>query len=164
MGTRSLSVTTTNVFPANSGIAANTTASGSDTNSTTVYLLFYENPTGEVSALLQRVSSIINPAATQWVDITSQEVSSLPDGFHDRRGDLYSHTLHESVANAEFNAPFASRANLDAHPAAPDRQPPFGFLFYSRLNASAGTLFGVNITIGPSGPGNFSADYGKHFV
>ena len=142
MGTRSLSITTTNVLSANSSATANTTASGSDTNSTTVYLLFYENPPGEASALLQRVPSTDSPKATQWVGTTS--------------------TLHESVANAKFNAPFASRANFDAHSIAPTGPPPSGFCFYSRLNASAGTVYNINITIGPSGPATFGADYGKH--
>ena len=81
VGTRSLSVTTINVLSANSSATANTTASGSDTKSTTVYLLFYENPTGEASALLQRVPSTDSPKATQWVDITStlHELNRTPN-------------------------------------------------------------------------------------
>ena len=141
MGTRSLSITTTNVLSASSSATANTTASGSDTNSTTVYLLFYENPTGEASALLQRIPSTDSPKATQWVDITG--------------------TLHDSEPNAKFNAPFASRADFDAHSITPIGRHPSGFCFYSRLNASAGTVYNINITIGPSGPVTFGADYGK---
>ena len=105
--TRSLVVTTTNP-----SAAVNITASESGTKSTTVYLLFYENPPGEASALWQRNPSIGGPDASKWVDITSQKVDSLPDEFRNRHGDEYSHTLYESE-DAKFNAPFASRANFN---------------------------------------------------
>ena len=60
-----------------------TSVSNTDTNSTTISaLLYYENSTGSISALLQRISSqatqILKVLIAQWIDITSQESKSLP--------------------------------------------------------------------------------------
>ncbi len=109
---------------------------GSDINSSTAYLLFYENPTSEVSALSQRALSTFGPGSTEWIDIT--------------------HTLHESEPNATFSAPFASRSNFSADPglwSSVGR-------FYSPFNASLGTTINVAISIGPSDPKNDNGDSG----
>ena len=65
---------------------------------------YYENPTGKVSALLQH--------SYEWVDSTSQQSKSLPDGFHNAPYAEYSKILYDSDnSNLTFRAPFSSRAN-----------------------------------------------------
>ena len=148
--TRSLSIT-----PLGNG--------SSDTNSTTnLALLYYENPTGNASALLQRISP--RSALTQWVDITSQESQLLPGEFRNTgpmtNMDL-SHTLYESDnINAIFSTPFTRVANFTGILSEDDIgvQPgmgalsPVGALSYSPPNASLVSIV-YNAVLG--GPGNF---------
>ena len=153
MNTRSLSVTTS-------------ITNGSDSNSTS--LLYYENPTGKVSALLQHISPPgPDPAMSSissWVDITSQAVRSLPDEFRkapssDIAAPSNSNTLYESQPNATFSPPFTS------YPLSMSgSQLQCIALFYSPLNDSletggppgSGIFFAIHYNIGTSGPGNFS--------
>lgn len=79
-------------------------------------LLYYENPTGNVSALLQRTNA---QGQITWVDITSQESKSLPDNFrnapepYDSYNDYnISFTLYELDNNATFSIPFTSAPNF----------------------------------------------------
>ena len=92
MDTRSLSITSL--------------GNGTVTNSSTdTALLFYENPTGNASVLVQRITTQSSQA--QWVDITSQTSQSLPGEF--RNADPIvepSHTLYESDIVATFSTPF----------------------------------------------------------
>lgn len=78
-------------------------------------LLYYENPNGAVSGLLRRTVYLFDQYSgsedTQWVDITSQESKSLPNGFRNVPHSHYNHTLYESYPNATFSAPFTSAAN-----------------------------------------------------
>lgn len=93
--TRSLSVTSIS------------TPSGDFNGTINLALLFYENPNGNVSALLQRDGV----SGFQFVDITSQESPSLPNEFRSSSGMFRSYTLYESAMNATFSAPFASGYN-----------------------------------------------------
>ena len=128
-------------------------------------LLYYENSTGHVSLLLQRIR-FIEPSSTagtgsyrlsQWVDITSQESKSLPNEFHDTPGETFSNTLYESdTYNAIYSSPFTSGANFATWSV--------GTLFYSPSSAALnGTPISGDFiafaggTFGPSGPGKFSA-------
>ena len=74
-------------------------------------LLFYENPTGKISALLQRGNSLEN-GATEWTDITSQGSRSLPDAFRNGPGpdNNNSKTLYESDTSATFGTPFTCQS------------------------------------------------------
>ena len=132
MDTRSLSITST--------------GDSSDTDSLTESaLLYYENPTGKVSALLQH--------GVGWVDITSQESKSLPDEFRNAPNGDGSKTLSEAVwENAKLSTPFTSGANWTG--------PGIGALFYSPINASSVndifSLYNMDYAISPSGPRNFS--------
>lgn len=147
-----------------------TSVSNNDTNSTTnSALLYYENPTGNVSALLQRISpqptQILKVLNAQWIDITSQESKSLPDEFRNVPDFNLSNTLYEST-NAKFGTPFTIEANFSGSS--------IGALFYSPPTSasrfrwfegylySAGTIVTADYIIGPRGPGNFSA--GMHFA
>ena len=134
----------------------------SDTNSA---LLYYENPNGNVSALLRRGSF---QEQFQWVDITSQQSKSLPNEFRNAPGlnadndtDLPekvfgegfkdSKTLYESNTDAIFSTPFTSGANLSG--------PFIGALFYSPPESSlfgSGSFTYAQYLIGPGGPGIFS--------
>ena len=134
MDTRSLSITST-------GRVSDT---GSPQNSA---LLYYENPTGKVSALLQH--------GWEWVDITSQQSKSLPDEFHNAPYAESSKTLYESDdSNLTFRAPFSSGANWLTSG--------IGALFYSPSNAPSASggqpvsIWYDGYTIGPTGSGNFS--------
>ena len=137
------------------------------TNSTTnSALLYYENSTGNVSLLLQRIKFIDSLRThedstayrlSQWVDITSQESKSLPNDFHDTPGQTFSNTLYGSdTYNAIYSSPFTSGANFATWSV--------GTLFYSPSSAAPNDVpisghfiaFG-GCTFGPSGPGNFSA-------
>ena len=78
-------------------------------------LLFYENPTGKLSALLQRDnSSGYASSSIEWIDITSQGSRSLPDAFrNDPSSDNNnSNTLYESDTNTTFSTPFTCTANF----------------------------------------------------
>ena len=118
-------------------------------------LLYYENPTKKVSALLQRIHTDVDQNYTnvqpQWVDITSQESQSLPAEFRNVPGFRYSNTLYESDTNATLSSPFTCAANFSLATV--------GALFYSPHNASlldSGPVVESDYRIGPSGPGNFS--------
>ena len=82
-------------------------------------LLFYENSTGKVSALLQRGQK--NPedggpgVTIEWIDITSLESRSLADDLRiGPDGNNATTTLYESNdgENMTFSAPFTSAANF----------------------------------------------------
>ena len=76
-----------------------------------IALLYYENPTGNVTALLQYITT---PAArdldvteqTQWADISSQSSRSLPAGYINSPGLRGSHTLYEGYPGFNFSTPF----------------------------------------------------------
>ena len=110
-------------------------------------LLYYENPTGGVSALLQH--------GHEWVDVTSQGSQSLPDEFRNAPGFNSSKTLYNSEdVNAILSPPFTSGANWTGYF--------IGALFYSPPNASSvkgvsgDSIVSAGYEISPSGPGNFS--------
>lgn len=90
MDTRSLSFNSLNeTFTGNSTISS--------------ALLYYENPTGNISALLQRTNA---QDQSQWVDITPQGSKSLPTYIGT------SFTFYELGNNATFSTPFTSAANF----------------------------------------------------
>ena len=99
-----------------------TTTGNSTTN---LALLYYENPSGNPSALVQRVyQSSPGEGQILWVDISSQESKSLPDEFRNVPGPhQLSHTLYESNTNATFSTPFTSAINFT--------DSAIGALFYS---------------------------------
>lgn len=161
VNTRSLSITS---IPGEL-LFANSTFKNSTINSA---ILYYENPTGNVSALLQRTTSRSYPklfngggSHENWVDITSQESKSLPSEFRNYPGmnssdNQYSKTLYESDTNVTYSAPFTSGANYSTWPV--------GTLFYSRSNGSqlgellvsGGSIVFSGYLVGTSGTGNFS--------
>ena len=158
----------------------------SSTNFTTdSALLYYENPDGNMSALLQRGDPLY-PA--QWIDITSQGSESLPDEFRNNQSSTVyvtatSATLYESDTNATFNTPFISGADFDAlfytasstivgltSTCAESRScftiGAIALENYSSANAtldngghpdSGGNFVYTTYTIGLGGPGNFSS-------
>ncbi len=167
--TRSLSV----ALIGNGSLSTNTT-----TNSA---LLYYENPNGNISALLRRGDPLREDA--QWIDITSQGSESLPDEFRNTPSfnvpTLYtngrSRTLYESDTDATFNTPFRSGASF---PSVLFYDPTcagissctaigaIGLENYSSSNATldnggspevAASFVYTTYTIGFSGPGNFSS-------
>ena len=90
-------------------------------------LLYYENPTGKVSALCQESyytdQDLDDSGITQeWIDITSQESKSLPDVFRNAATsaadaptsiiDVTSKTLDESFISSIFalSAPFVAQS------------------------------------------------------
>lgn len=132
----------------------------SDTNSTTNRaVLYYEDPTGKVSALLRRDNLTIfdggRAVRYQWIDITSQESKSLPDEFRNIPGNSFSNTLYESDTNDTYSAPFTSGANFS--------DDSIGALFFSPSNSSlrsippifGGSIVSTGYSIGASGPGHF---------
>ena len=150
MDTRSLSIT-----PIGNG--------SSDTNLTTnSALLFYENPTGNVPALLQRISPNSNqaelssqPQQVQWVDITSQKSQGLPDEFWNDGLNLFdSRTLYESDMNATFSTPFTVIANDSTLTVGNQNEvgAELGALFYSPPDAS---LASISYVFNSSAPGDF---------
>ena len=150
MNTRSLSV---NLLPGSSGF--------SDANSSgNLALVYYENPTGSISLLLQRSNS---SGMIQWLDISSSKSQSLPGEFRNApflnsvNSEWESHTLYGSVPNNTFNAPFTSGVNFTSAPSSGGSW--IGGVFYTPLNTS----FSINsYAVGPSQPGNFSA--GMHLT
>lgn len=131
---------------------ANETSTGRD-----LALLYYENPTGKVSALSQEVVQIAvigdDSMNTEWVDITSQEGKSLPDYYRNTPGSTaggYSKTLDESLDsnNYTLSAPFTCGTNLSN-----------GFAI-DAIFSSANDLYSIiqsnAYTTGPGGAGNFS--------
>ena len=118
-------------------------------------LLLYENPAGNVSALLQRVTPTNGNFSLNrfdWIDITSQRSNSLPDEFHNTpqmSGDdrNYTKTLYESGVDSTYSSPFTSGSNFSGSP--------IGALFFSPYDIG-GRVTSTGYTIGPQGAGNFS--------
>ena len=102
---------------------------------TNLALLYYENPSGNVSVLLQRR----NITEYQWFDISSQSSQSLPDGFRNNDNEDGSHTLCETSAYTIFAPPFTSQGNYS--------------ISYAPRNAS---FVRIGYNSGPIGPGIFS--------
>ena len=130
------------------------TATGEIGNSTTnIALLYYENPTGKPSALVQRASQQSpGEGQIQWVDISSQESKSLPDDFRNIPGPHQrSFTLYESDTNATFSTPFTSATNFTGSAV--------GALFYSPnvslVNGGPIVVTGYDIDGGRSNPSQF---------
>lgn len=148
MDTRSLFITSTGY-------------GSSDANSTTnSALLYYENPTGNVSALLQRFSPQSNEYSkveqAQWIDITSQKSKSLPDEFDNVPHSNHSNTLYESSPWAGFSTPFTGGAYFsDTSIGAVFYQPNVS-LASDGPPESGGLIVFTNYTVGPSGPGSFN--------
>ena len=113
--------------------------------STNSALLYYENPSGNVSALLQQGGG--------WVDITSQESKSLPQEFRNiEESDSY--TLYDSGELGTLSTPFACGANWSGPGT-------IGAIFYtpngliSNTTSPANVRFTGNLySIGSSGPGH----------
>lgn len=152
MNTRSLSVAKVET------VLANETSTGRD-----LALLYYENPTGKVSALTQEIGVEANEGDEstnpKWFDITSQEGKSPSDYYRNTPGSTaggYSKTLDESLDSNNFtlSAPFTCGTDLSN-----------GFaidaIFYS-ANALNFEIQSNIYTTGPGGAGNFSQS--KHFV
>ena len=156
--TRSLSIS---LLP---GVNVSSSQGFSNNATTNVALLYYENPNGNVSALLERtvpndydMESMVD---LQWITITSQESKALPDEFRNAPAlndeAAGSHTLYEANTMAVFSTPFLNS------PSFPGSLPPQ--LFYSPYNLNAtsplagGSICTLSYTIGVSGPGNFSTD------
>ena len=118
----------------------------SSTNSTlNLALIYYETPTGKVSALLQR--------STGWVNITSQTSHSLPDEIHNPTVFFGSRTLYnnESDPNSLFTPPFISVGNYSE--STTGEIAGIGAFLYSPHYAS---IFSDGYQVGQSGYGNFS--------
>ena len=130
---------------------------------TNLALLYFEDDTGNVSALLQHVNYTDTQwGSVQWFDITSQtehhgifpdspRVDEFSNGPDFDSPDEFSHTLYESVANTTFSAPFTCKANFLN--ISKGGLTSMGALFYAPGNASLVADF---FDIGPSGPGNYS--------
>ena len=103
--------------------------------------LFYENSTGQVSALLQHQPNGTSPV--QWIDITSQESRSLPDEFkqRDSDSDVGSTTLYESQSGVRLSTPFTCAANFS--------QNSMGALFHSPNTGFVEVIYTVDSTNGP---------------
>ena len=122
------------------------------TESTNSTLLYYENPSGKVSALLRQTGL--------WVDITSQDSVDLPNEFRNTPTSG-SHTLYESAETTMPGSPFACGANWTSL----TLERGIGAIFFS-LNASensVGSRFTYNeYTSDSSGPGIFYG--GMHYT
>lgn len=127
----------------------------SSNETSTGTLLYYENPTGKVSALSE---NLVFNGDDEWVDITSQESKSLPESYRNTPGSTAgggSKTLDESLNSSvlTLSAPFTCGANLSN-----------GFaieaIFYS-TNAMDPKIQSNSYTIGPI-VGSFSQS--MHFV
>ena len=116
-------------------------------------LLYYETPTGKVSALLQRLAPNGTAFTGQWFNITSQTSQSLPDEFHNPAVFSNSRTLYndESDTDSLFTPPFASVVNFSE--SSTGRTATIGAIFYSPYYAS---IVSDGYQIGRSGYGNFS--------
>ena len=133
-------------------------------NSTTnCALLYYENPSGNVSALLNRVSVRPNPNSGlglqfQWIDVTSQESEALPREFWNapdyNYSKTFSHTLYESDPYTVYGTPFSSDGGLFYSPSNP--------LPSTASPLAGGRIFWMGYKIGTSGPGNFT-QVGMHY-
>ena len=140
LNTRSLSVASTGTTsPLNASV-----------NSTNLALLYYENPSGNVSALLQQ--------GDRWVDITSQYSKSLPPEFRNSASlkTQGGYTLYESGNFGTLNTPFACGANWTSIGA-------IGAIFYSpnaSISDSSSSIdlrfTGNDYRSGSGGPGTFA--------
>lgn len=167
--TRSLSI---RLLPAANGSSSVSLAGSNSTDN--IALLYYENPNGKVSALLNRILRLTGTyGQIQWVDVTSQESKALPREFrpagwvdHDTIASdpntTRSHTLYDTDPNIVYSTPFTSAANFWGGSA--------GALFYSPLDPLlnttspfAGSFFNVGYNTGSSGPGNFTVS-GMHYL
>ena len=109
-------------------------------------LLFYENPTGKISALLQRAK---RPGATEWIDITSQGSKSLPDAFH-RGPNLNSGldpTLYQTDSDVTYSTPFTCAEMLDGNP--------MELLFYSPNSTDPIRVVAYQSSSSPGGDSGF---------
>ena len=148
VGTRSLSITSV----PGSGVDR-----GGPHPTQNLAILYYENPAGNVSALLRRLvwksDNSSEGSYVEWLDI-SQRSKSLPSDF--LNFDPGVHTFWES--NQRFghyytlSAPFTSRANFSDQPTSPGTFE-LGALFYAPDN---GSLVSDFYFIGFQGPGNYS--------
>ena len=150
--TRSLSVAALGITPPltvlNLTTVNSTTVNSTTVNSTNLALLYYENPGGNVSALLQQ--------RDRWVDITSQDSKSLPQEFRNTPASLQTsdgYTLDDSAYDGTLSTPFACGANW-SFPGA------IGAIFYTPNLSFPNTTFPEGFTeipyrIGSSGPGTF---------
>ena len=92
----------------------NVTGTGHSNNSTlNLALLLYENPTGNITALLQRFHTRYDD--TEWIDVTSQRSQLLQDAFRNGPGsdNNNSTTLYESDTDVTFSAPFTCTPSND---------------------------------------------------
>ena len=153
VNTRSLSVISV------SGSSVDTVARNSSTD---LALLYFEDASGNVSALLQHVNNTDTPwGLIQWFDITSQnehheiftDAPRVDGSSHNPNFDPFdgfSHTLYESVANTTFSVPFTFKANFLK--VSKGGSTPMRRLFYAPGNASLVADF---FDIGPSGSGKY---------
>ena len=130
-------------------------------------ILYYENPTGNVSALLQRTTSQSYPnilngrgSSEEWIDIISQKSKSLPDEFRNTPGRnfsnyLYSNTLYESDVNVTYNTPFTSGANFSGWSVEAFIYSPSNTLLVEGALVS-GSFLQIGYIVGANGTGNFS--------
>ena len=122
-------------------------------------LLYYENPTGKVTALCQDSYSAVpgsgdSSIIQEWIDVTSQESKSLPAIFRNNStsaADGNSKTLDESFMSNIYtlSAPFTCQTVNGT------QQPGLDAFFYS-LNASYFRFQSNSYLTGSSGPGMFS--------
>ena len=96
-------------------------------------LLYYENPTGTVSALLQQWNS----PDLYWTDITGQRNDSSPND-----GSCNGSTLYACNTIGTFSTPFTSAANYT--------EASVGALFFlpSNTSGSGGTIVNSSYSIG----------------
>ena len=126
-------------------------AQTSSNETSTGTLLYYENPIGKVSALTENLF-LNTPNLDDWVDITSQESTALPESYRNTPGSTAgccSKTLNESLDSSLFtlSAPFTCGANL-SNPLAIEA------MFYS-TNATGPEIQSNTYTVGPIA-GSFS--------
>lgn len=83
----------------------NSNGSFSENTTTNEAILYYENPTGNVSALMLRSYE----GGKSWFDVSSQSSQFLPGDFLNSAQSLFSNTLYESARNYTFSTPFTAR-------------------------------------------------------
>ena len=154
VGTRTLSITS----------VPGSTDTTLDTENQNLAILYYENPAGNVSALLQRLVWINSSkggqegsqAEYQWHDITSQSSKSLPSDFLNVNPKI-SHTLWEATellgGHIRLSTPFTSMANFSGGD--------MGALFYAPDN---GSIVSEGYSIGLQGPSNYSGYYAFRII
>lgn len=102
-------------------------------------ILYYENPNGNISALLQRGVSARTEAEYQWVDITNQESQSLPHDCRNGPNSRSSHTLYESEG-AAVSTPFTT-SWLGTNPSADKIGLSTRATFYTSANATSAWFY-----------------------